>query len=55
MEYPFCEKKDCANYKKGRCTLKNPEKNKEFCLHYEEIMDALRLKVNVFKGKLERE
>jgi len=55
MDYPLCDKTDCVNYKKGRCTLKNPEKENESCLHYEEIMDSLRLKVDVFKGTLKRE
>jgi len=50
MDYPFCEKRKCVNYKKGHCILKNPEKDKESCLHYEEIMDSLRLKVDIFKG-----
>jgi len=55
MDYPFCEKTNCINFKEGRCTLKNPEKNEKFCLHYEDKMDSLRLKVDVFKGTLNKE
>jgi hypothetical protein len=55
MGYPFCEKTNCVNYKKGRCILKNPEKSNESCLHFEDTMDSLRLKVNAFKGALRRE
>lgn len=55
MDYPFCEKTNCVNYENGRCVLKNPEKDKESCLHYEDIMGSLRLKVDVFKGTLKTE
>jgi len=55
MDYPFCEKKDCVNYKNGRCILRNPEKGKECCLHYEDIMDSLRLKVDTSKGTIKRD
>lgn len=55
MDYPFCEKRNCVSYKKGHCILKTPEKDKESCLHYEEIMDSLRLKVDTFKGGLKKE
>ena len=36
------------------CALKNPEREGDRCLDYENIKNALRLKVNVFKGTLER-
>jgi len=55
MDYPFCEKTNCVNHKEGRCILKNPEKSNESCLHFEDIMDSSRLRVNTFKGTLRRE
>ena len=55
MEYPFCEKTNCVNYKNERCILKNPEKYDATCLHYEDMADSLRLKADVFKGTLRRE
>ncbi|MDH5623190.1 MAG: hypothetical protein OEY39_01800 [Candidatus Bathyarchaeota archaeon] len=55
MSYPSCEKTNCVNYKKEHCTLKNPEKGEASCLHYEDIMDSLRLKADVFRGALKRE
>jgi len=55
MGYPFCKKSNCVNYEKGRCILKNPEKGEESCLDYEDIMESLRLKVDLFKGTLKRE
>jgi len=55
MDYPFCEKTNCVNFKEGRCTLKNPEKSEKHCLHYEDTMDSLRLKANTFKGTLRKE
>ena len=55
MEYPFCEKTNCVNYKKGYCFLKNPEKYDGTCLHYEDFTNSLRLKTDVFKGTLRRE
>jgi len=55
LDRPFCEKKNCANYMKGCCALKNPEKDDGSCLHYEDVMGSLRLKTYVFKGLLKRE
>ena len=55
LDHPFYEKKNCVNYMKGRCTLKNPEKDDGSCLHYEDVMDSLRLKTDVSKGQPERE
>ena len=55
LDYPFCEKTNCVNYKKGRCILKNPEKDDGTCLHYEDTLDSFRLKADVFKGTLKRE
>jgi hypothetical protein len=55
LDHPFCEKKNCVNYRKACCTLKSPEKDDGSCLHYEDVMDSLRLKTDVFKGQLKRE
>jgi hypothetical protein len=52
MDYPSCERKNCINSKKGRCALKDPEKNGDSCLDYEDSMDALRLKADAIKGTL---
>jgi len=52
MDYPTCERKTCIHWKDGRCTLKNPEKYDDTCLHYEDTMDALRLKADPLKGSL---
>jgi hypothetical protein len=52
MNYPLCERTSCVNWKNGRCALKNPEKNGDSCLDYEDVMDALRLKADAIKGTL---
>lgn len=52
MDYPLCERKDCINWKNGRCTLKDPEKEVDCCLNYEDVMDFLRLKADAIKGTL---
>jgi hypothetical protein len=52
MDYPLCEKTNCINWKKGHCTLKNPELNGNSCLDFEDAMDALRLKADAIKGTL---
>lgn len=49
-----CNRESCVNNKDGYCTLKNPEREGDRCLHYEDIMKASRLKVSVFKGTLKR-
>ncbi|MCW4053687.1 MAG: hypothetical protein NWE84_02045, partial [Candidatus Bathyarchaeota archaeon] len=51
---PFrsCERKNCVNWKDGRCSLKSPEKDGETCLHFEEAMNFLRLKADAIKGSL---
>lgn len=54
MDYPFCEKTNCGKNKKEHCILKNPEKYDGTCLHYEDIVDSLRWKVDIFQGKLRR-
>jgi hypothetical protein len=33
--------------------LKNPEKNSDSCLEFEDAMDFLRLKADAIKGSLE--
>jgi len=52
MGYPFCERKNCINWKEGRCSLKTPEKNGEACLDFEDTMDFFRLKADAIKGTL---
>ena len=47
-----CGRESCINYRNGYCALKNPERDDNNCLHYEDIMSALRLKVNPFRGIL---
>ena len=44
MDYLLCNRKNCINWKKGRCSLKDPEKEGESRLHYEDTLDSLRLK-----------
>jgi len=50
MGYPLCELANCANWRKGRCTLKDPEKDGDSCLYYEDTLDSLRLKADAIKG-----
>jgi hypothetical protein len=52
MDYPLCERTNCINWKKGRCALKDQEKDGDSCLDYEDSMDALRLKADAIKGTL---
>ncbi len=54
-DHPLCKMKNCVNYDKGRCARKNPEKYDDACLHFEDVMDSLRLKANSLEGTLERE
>jgi len=52
MDYPLCERTNCVNCRKRRCTLKDPEKDKDSCLYYEDALDSLRLKADAVKGTL---
>ena len=52
MDYPLCDQPNCINWKRGHCTLKNPEKEKDSCLNYEDEMDSLRLRADAIKGSL---
>ncbi|MEM2099310.1 MAG: hypothetical protein QXU99_06180 [Candidatus Bathyarchaeia archaeon] len=52
LDYPTCKKKNCINWREGRCSLKDPEKTDEFCLNFEDVMDSLRLKADAIKGTL---
>ncbi len=52
MDNPVCDKKSCINWKEEHCTLKNPEKNDNSCLDFEDAMDYLRLKADAVKGTL---
>ena len=47
-----CNRDSWVNYRDGYCALKNPERDGNHCLHYEDTMNALRLKVDTFKGTL---
>lgn len=48
----MCDKSNCINWKKGHCTLKDPEKETDSCLNYEDEMDSLRLRADAIKGSL---
>jgi hypothetical protein len=52
MDYSLCDCTNCINWKNGRYTLKDPEKNGNSCLHCEEALDSLRLKADALKGTL---
>ena len=52
MNYPFCERKTCIHWKEGHCSLKEPEKNGNSCLDFEDAMDSLRLRADAIKGTL---
>ena len=52
MDYPLCNRKNCINWKKGCCALKDPEKEGDSCLYYENALDSLRLKADAIKGTL---
>lgn len=52
MNYPLCKHSNCINWKKGRCALKDPEKEDDSGLHYEDVVDSLRLKADAIKGTL---
>ena len=52
MDHPFCEQKNCINWKEGHCSLKGPEKSGASCLDFEDAMDSLRLKADAIKGAL---
>jgi len=52
MNYPLCNHNACINWKEGRCSIKDPEKEDDSCLYYEDIMNSLRLKADALKGTL---
>lgn len=52
MYYPLCERKNCINWKEGRCAIKEPEKFNCSCLDYEDALDSLRLRADAIKGTL---
>jgi len=52
MDYPLCNRKNCINWKNGRCTIPDPEKEGDSCIYYEDTADALRLKADPIKGSL---
>ena len=47
-----CNKKNCTNWKRGHCSLTNPEKDGNACLDFEDAMDILRLRADAIKGTL---
>ncbi|MCJ7613542.1 hypothetical protein MUO71_02090 [Candidatus Bathyarchaeota archaeon] len=52
MDYPLCERTNCVNWRKGGCTLKDPEKSGDSCLYYDDALDSFRLKADAVKGTL---
>jgi len=48
------DRNSCVHYNDGYCALKNPERNGDNCLYYEDMMNFSRMKVNSFKGSLGR-
>jgi hypothetical protein len=52
MDFPFCERENCINWKEGHYSLKKSEKNSDSCLNFEDAMDFLRLKADAIKGSL---
>lgn len=52
MNYPLCNHNTCINWKEGRCSIKDPEKEDDSCLYYDDIMNSLRLKADALKGTL---
>lgn len=52
MDFPSCEHENCINWEKGRCALKDPEKEGDSCLSYEDSMDSLRLRADAIRGTL---
>ncbi len=52
MEHPSCDRSNCINWKNGRCNLKNPEKEGEACLDFEDAMEFLRLRADPIRGSL---
>ncbi|MFH0896917.1 MAG: hypothetical protein V1850_02565 [Candidatus Bathyarchaeota archaeon] len=53
-EKVMCGRESCVNCRDGYCALKNPERDGDNCLHYEDTLNSLRLKVDTFKGTLRR-
>ncbi len=52
MDHPQCKRSNCINWKNGRCALKDPEKEENCCLNFEDSMDYLRLKADPVRGTL---
>jgi hypothetical protein len=50
----ICNRDSCVHYRAGCCTLKNPERNDDYYLHYEDALSSLRLTVDPLKGTLRR-
>lgn len=52
LAYPFCNKKNCINWKDGKCSLSKPERVGDDCLDFDDAMDFLRLKADAIRGTL---
>ncbi|MDG6222861.1 MAG: hypothetical protein IAX21_04405 [Candidatus Bathyarchaeota archaeon] len=52
MDYPLCDRSNCINWNNGHCSLKDPEKDEDSCLHFDDKLDNLRLKADAIKGTL---
>lgn len=52
MDHPKCDHSNCINWKEGRCALKDPEKEEDSCLDFEDSMDYFRLRADAIKGTL---
>lgn len=50
MDSPSCDSTSCINWEKGHCKIKSAEKVGDFCLDFEDAMDALRLKADAIRG-----
>jgi hypothetical protein len=48
-----CDRNFCVNQSEGYHTLKNPEREGDLGIHYDDLLESLRSKENAFKGTLE--
>lgn len=44
-----CSRESCVSYRDGYCSLKNPERDGDNCLHYEDTLNSLRLKIETLR------
>lgn len=45
-----CDRNFCVNQSEGYHTLKNPEREGDLGIHYDDLLESLRSKENAFKG-----